>query len=67
MFFFFLPQGSENKCVEQVLLAGEMAEKGGSRVNMVQKCVHMYVDVKMIPVETIPRIGGGGKFKYNIL
>jgi hypothetical protein len=23
-------------------------------------CVHMYVNAKMIPVETIPGIGGGG-------
>jgi hypothetical protein len=24
-------------------------------------CVHVYVNVKMIPVETIPRMGEGGK------
>jgi hypothetical protein len=34
-------------------------------------CVHMYVNGKIIPVETIPRMGGeendgGGKFKYDI-
>jgi hypothetical protein len=28
--------------------------KGGRRVNIVQKCVHIYVNAKMIPVETIP-------------
>jgi hypothetical protein len=39
-------------------------EGGGSgersrRVNRVQKYVHMYVNTKMIPVETIPGIGMG--------
>jgi hypothetical protein len=37
-------------------------------------CVHMYVNGKMIPVETIPRMrkgqikenDGGGEFKYDI-
>jgi hypothetical protein len=27
---------------------------------MVQKCVDMYVNAKMIPVETIPGMGVGG-------
>jgi hypothetical protein len=31
--------------------------KGVRRVNMVQIFVHMYVNTKMIPVETIPGIG----------
>jgi hypothetical protein len=26
----------------------------------------MHVNAKMIPVITIPGIGGGGEFKYNI-
>jgi hypothetical protein len=26
----------------------------------------MYVNGKMIPVEAIPGIGGGGEFKYNV-
>jgi hypothetical protein len=30
------------------------------RVNMVHKCVHMYVNAKMIPVETTPGKGRGG-------
>jgi hypothetical protein len=30
----------------------------GRRVNMVQKFVHMYVNAKMITVETIPGMGG---------
>jgi hypothetical protein len=43
-------------------------------MNAVQKCVHMYVNAKMIPVETVQGIGGGGikesggggEFKYVI-
>jgi hypothetical protein len=31
---------------------GEVARKGSRRVNTVQKCVHMYINAKMIPVET---------------
>jgi hypothetical protein len=30
---------------------------GSRRVNMVQKYVHIYVNAKMIPFETIPGIG----------
>jgi hypothetical protein len=49
-------------------------KKGGRRVNMVQKCVHMYVNAKLLSVETSPRMGegrikdntGGDKFKYDI-
>jgi hypothetical protein len=26
----------------------------------------MYVNAKMMQVETIPRMGGGGEFKYDI-
>jgi hypothetical protein len=33
--------------------------KRGSGVNMVQKCIHMYVNAKMMPVETIPGMGVG--------
>jgi hypothetical protein len=36
-------------------------EKGDKRVSIVQKCVHMYVNVKIIPFETNPGIRGGGK------
>jgi hypothetical protein len=47
--------------------------KKGSRVNKVQKCAHMFVNAKAIPVETIPEIGEvgikknsrGGEFTYN--
>jgi hypothetical protein len=39
-----------------------------------KKCVHMYVNAKMIPIETVPEIwrgrmkerSGGGEFKYGI-
>jgi hypothetical protein len=33
---------------------GEVAGKGVRRVNMMQKCVHMHINVKMIPVESVP-------------
>jgi hypothetical protein len=29
-------------------------------MNMVQKCVHKYVNAEMIPVETVPGIRGEG-------
>jgi hypothetical protein len=31
----------------------------GRRVNLVIKCVHMYVNAKLMPIEIIPGIGGG--------
>jgi hypothetical protein len=34
--------------------------KSGRRVNIVQKCVHIYVNAKMISVETTSGVGGGG-------
>jgi hypothetical protein len=30
-----------------------------------KKCVHMYVNAKMIPVETFPEIGEGGMKEWN--
>jgi hypothetical protein len=36
----------------------EVVGKGSRRINMVQKCVHMYVNVKIIPAETVPGIRG---------
>jgi hypothetical protein len=33
-------------------------EKGCRRVNAVKKCVYMYVNEKMVPVETTPEIRG---------
>jgi hypothetical protein len=55
--------------------SGEGAEKGGRRVSMIpKKCVNMYVNAKMIPVEIIPGMGVGrdkrelwrGEFNYDI-
>jgi hypothetical protein len=54
---FFLSTKLENSRVEQVLPVG-VVRKEGRRVNMVQKFVHMYVNAKMITVETIPGMGG---------
>jgi hypothetical protein len=31
------------------------------RVKAVQKCVHIHVNAKMVPVETVPGMGGGKK------
>jgi hypothetical protein len=39
---------------------GEVVGKCGRKVYIVQKCVPMYVNAKMIPIETIPGIGGEG-------
>jgi hypothetical protein len=54
---------------------GGVVAKWGRRVNTVQKHVRIYVNVKMILVETIPEMQGGGikergrrgEFKYDIL
>jgi hypothetical protein len=54
--------------------SGEVEGKDCSRVNIVQILIHMYLNIKMIPVETILGMEGGGmlensggsKFKYNI-
>jgi hypothetical protein len=78
IFFFLSSTKSENRRAEQVLSRGgvgtsgrrEVVAKGGKRVNTVQK--HMYVNAKIISVETIPGMGGikkssgGGKFKNDI-
>jgi hypothetical protein len=48
--------------------------KLGSYSELKTKCVHTYVNAKMIPAETIPGMGGGedkessggGGFKYDI-
>jgi hypothetical protein len=36
---------------------GEMSGKRGRMVSIVQNFVHMYVNAKMIPIETVPGIG----------
>jgi hypothetical protein len=53
---------------------GEKVEKECKRVNMGKYCVHMYINGKMIPVETVPGMGRreikengeGDEFKYDI-
>jgi hypothetical protein len=48
--------------------------KRSRRVNTVQKFVHIYVNTKVIPIESIPgmergvikEIGGGCEFNYDI-
>jgi hypothetical protein len=64
-FFSFSFTKSENRRAEQVLPGvlstsghGEEVGKGGRRVNMVQILCNMYVNGKMISVETIPGMGG---------
>jgi hypothetical protein len=60
--FFFLVQnwiiGKQNRSCQRWVGVGtsgrgEVEGKGGRKVNIVQKCVHMYVNAKMIAVETI--------------
>jgi hypothetical protein len=52
-----------------------VAGKGvGGRIQY-KKCVHIYINAKMLPVETVPGIwtrgikesSAGGKFKYDIV
>jgi hypothetical protein len=38
---------------------GKVLGKGGRRLNMVQKCAHMYVNAKIIPVETTQELREG--------
>jgi hypothetical protein len=67
---------SENKRTEKILHGGGVGTggPGSRRMNMVQIMYTLYVDANMIPVETVPRIKGGGmkessgegEFKYNI-
>jgi hypothetical protein len=40
---------------------GEVAEKESRKVNIVQKMCTMYVNAKMIPVETVPETERGEK------
>jgi hypothetical protein len=37
-------------------VGGGSGEEWDRRVNMVQRCVHMYVNAKIISVETVPGI-----------
>jgi hypothetical protein len=73
IFSLFSSTKSENKRAEWVLAEagperwvggvgtcgrGKVAGKGDRKMNMGQKCLHMYVNAKMRPVKTIPRIQG---------
>jgi hypothetical protein len=46
-------------CGFGIIGRGEVTGKRGRRVNTMQKCVHMYVNATMIPVEYIPEMGKG--------
>jgi hypothetical protein len=69
---FISSKKSWSRRAEQVLL-GEGGwyqwerEVVGKRSGRVKKCVHMHVNAKMIPTETISGIEGGFEFKYDIL
>jgi hypothetical protein len=81
-FSFFLSSTKlENRRVEQVLWGRvdtsgreEVVRRGGRRMSMVQKHAYIFINAKMIPVETVPGIwegrvkenGGRGEFKYDI-
>jgi hypothetical protein len=57
----FLSTKSENRRAEQVLSGkGEVAGKGVGGGIWCKQCIHMYLNAKMIPVETAPGIRGGG-------
>jgi hypothetical protein len=71
---FFSFTKSENRRVEQVLPGGgrlvalgvgRMWGKDMGGLILCKYCVHMYINGKMIPVETIPGMGGRGK-KENV-
>jgi hypothetical protein len=80
-FIFFVLQnrrtGGWNRSCPRVIGPsgrGGGGKEGYRRVNIVQKCVQIYANAKMIPVETIPGMGegsikessGGCEFKYDI-
>jgi hypothetical protein len=86
-FYFYLLSFSFYKTGEQEVRAGPAQEgswyqwegvRGGERVSegeySAKKCMNMYVNVKVLPVETIPEMGrgikessGGGEFKYEYI
>jgi hypothetical protein len=66
-FFLFSSTKLDNRRVKLSCPGGQwyqweavVAGKWHRMVNMAKKYVHMYVNVKMIPVETIPRTGWAG-------
>jgi hypothetical protein len=54
-------------------VGGSNCGKRDRRVDMVEKCLQIYVNAKTIPVESVPGIRGGGikessgrgEFKYD--
>jgi hypothetical protein len=58
-FFFKIREQESGTCTEGTVTSGrgEITGKGGRWMNTVQKCIHMYVNAKKIPVETVPGIG----------
>jgi hypothetical protein len=58
-FFFFLRK-MENRRAEHVLWGREKRGKGVGGLMWCKYCVHMYVNGKMRPVETIPGLGEEG-------
>jgi hypothetical protein len=58
LFFFYKEQEGRTGGRLVPVGGGRWRGKEGRRVNMVQKCVHMYVNTKMIPVETVSGITG---------
>jgi hypothetical protein len=74
---FFFTTKLENKREKQILpgsrgLGGRVSVGGGA--TNVYTCMHMLVNVNVIPVETVLEIGGGlmrecsrgGEFKYDL-
>jgi hypothetical protein len=62
-FFLLLNQRTGRQIRSCTGTSGRVQEvgKGHRRVNIVKYCVHMYVNGKMRPVETIPGTGEGDK------
>jgi hypothetical protein len=53
--------GWSRSCPEGRVRTSESGEVTGKVGRSVKKCVHMYVNANMIPVETIPGIQGVGE------
>jgi hypothetical protein len=63
-FMFFLLQnqrtGGQNTAGGWHLWVGEVGGEKGKSMHLVQICMHMYINAKMIPAETVPEIREGG-------
>jgi hypothetical protein len=74
LFYIFSSTKSQNRRAEQVLPRGQGGRGGlapvrrqkwqgkvlGQWVSFKKKCIHLFVNANMIPVETVTGIGGGG-------